>query len=48
MEVEKGTAENAMSSRLGPLYIECDAPPYSVVVACQKLGFQNAFKDMER
>jgi hypothetical protein len=28
-----------MSSELGPIEILCDAPPYSVVRACQRLGF---------
>ena len=28
-----------MSSRLGPVEIECDAPPYAVVQACAYLGF---------
>ncbi len=30
-----------MSSRLGPLEVECDAPPYSVVCACRDLGLQS-------
>ena len=29
-----------MSSRLGPLQVECDAPPYPVVCACRKLGLE--------
>ena len=29
-----------MSSRLGPLQIECDAPPYMIVSACRKIGFE--------
>jgi len=29
-----------MSSRLGPIDITCDAPPYSVVQACAWLEFQ--------
>jgi hypothetical protein len=28
-----------MNSRLGPVEIECDAPPYAVVQACAYLGF---------
>jgi len=28
----------AMSSHFGPLEVECDAPPYSIVRACRKLG----------
>jgi hypothetical protein len=28
-----------MSSRLGPIEIECDAPPYAVVRTCAYLGF---------
>ena len=28
-----------MSSELGPIEILCDSPPYSVVRACQRLGF---------
>ncbi len=27
-----------MSSYLGPLQVECDAPPYPIVRACRKLG----------
>src|SRR5579875_1942666 len=27
-----------MSDHLGPLEIECDAPPYAIVRACRKLG----------
>ena len=30
-----------MSSRLGPLQIECDAPPYMIVSACRKIGFES-------
>jgi len=30
-----------MSSELGPIDILCDAPPYSVVRACGRLGFVN-------
>jgi len=30
-----------MFSRLGPINIDCDAPLYSVVEACEKLGFQS-------
>jgi hypothetical protein len=29
-----------MSSHLGPLEIDCDAPPYSIVRACRKLGMR--------
>lgn len=29
-----------MSSQLGPLEFTCDAPPYLVIQACQRLGFQ--------
>jgi hypothetical protein len=29
-----------MASQLGPIEICCDAPPYVIVQACQKLGFQ--------
>ncbi len=29
-----------MSSHLGPLEVECDAPPYSIVRACRKLGMR--------
>lgn len=28
-----------MISRLGPLDINCDAPPYGIVKACQRVGF---------
>jgi hypothetical protein len=35
-------AENpGMSSHLGPIDIDCDAPSYSVVMACARLGFQS-------
>lgn len=27
-----------MSKHLGPLEVECDAPPYAIVHACRKLG----------
>lgn len=27
-----------MSNHLGPLQVECDAPPYAIVRACRKLG----------
>jgi len=30
-----------MSSQLGPIDITCDAPPYPVVQACARLGFQS-------
>jgi hypothetical protein len=30
----------AMASEFEPTDIHCDAPPYSVVRACQKLGFR--------
>jgi hypothetical protein len=30
-----------MFSRLGPINIDCDAPAYGVVEACEKLGFQS-------
>lgn|SRR6185437_8229587 len=30
-----------MSSRLGTLEFECDAPPYPVVRACRKLGIRS-------
>jgi hypothetical protein len=36
---EAGCEEAAMSERLGPMEIECDSPSYSIVSACQKLGF---------
>jgi hypothetical protein len=29
-----------MSEELGPIDIQCDAPPYPVVRACQRLGFR--------
>ena len=28
-----------MSNNLGPIEIDCDAPPYAVVQACEGLGF---------
>ena len=31
----------AMSGELGPIDIRCDAPPYPVVKACERLGFRN-------
>lgn len=27
-----------MTSRLGPMEIECDSPPYSIVKACTRIG----------
>ena len=30
-----------MANQLGPLDISCDAPPYSVVTACRRVGFQD-------
>ncbi len=30
-----------MSSRLGPMEIECDAPPYAVVCACREVGLES-------
>jgi len=30
-----------MSSQLGPIEIDCDAPPYPVVKACERLGFHS-------
>jgi hypothetical protein len=30
-----------MFSRQGPTDIDCDAPPYPIVRACQRLGFQS-------
>jgi hypothetical protein len=30
-----------MSNRLGPLEIECDAPPYSIVTACRRVEFED-------
>ncbi len=30
-----------MSSRLGPMEIECDAPPYTVVHACREVGLKS-------
>ena len=32
--------EQIMSSRLGPIDITCDAPPYTVVQACETLEFR--------
>jgi hypothetical protein len=29
-----------MANQMGPFDISCDAPPYSVVTACRRLGFQ--------
>jgi hypothetical protein len=28
-----------MSSRLGPVEVDCDAPPHQIVKACEKVGF---------
>jgi len=33
--------EAAMFNNLGPIDIHCDAPAYSVVGACERLGFQS-------
>jgi hypothetical protein len=30
-----------MPNQLGPLEICCDAPPYSIVTACRRVGFQD-------
>jgi hypothetical protein len=30
-----------MAGRLGPIQIDCDAPPYAVVQACERLGFES-------
>jgi hypothetical protein len=30
-----------MSSDLGPMEIDCNAPPYHVVRSCQRLGFES-------
>ncbi len=30
-----------MSSRLGPLEVNCDAPPYNIVHACQMIGLKS-------
>jgi hypothetical protein len=30
-----------MSNQLGPIEICCDAPPHSIVQACESLGFQS-------
>jgi hypothetical protein len=30
-----------MANQLGPLDISCDAPPYSVVTACRRVGFED-------
>ncbi len=30
-----------MSTRLGPIDMQCDAPPYCFVKTCGKLGFQS-------
>jgi hypothetical protein len=47
-----------MSSQLGPIDFDCDAPPYSIVGACATLGFLSPldvrwcrlchFRDLER
>jgi hypothetical protein len=37
-EAHQGNSE--MFENLGPIDIECDAPPYHVVEACDSLGFQ--------
>lgn len=29
-----------MANQLGPIEVQCDAPPYAIVRACQWLGFQ--------
>ncbi|HKI30593.1 MAG TPA: hypothetical protein VKA46_01780 [Gemmataceae bacterium] len=30
-----------MSTRLGPILIDCDAPPYAIVQACERLGLRS-------
>jgi hypothetical protein len=30
-----------MSSQLGPLEIDCDAPPYGIVAACHQIGLES-------
>ncbi len=30
-----------MASRLGPIEITCDAPPYDIVEGCREYGFQS-------
>jgi hypothetical protein len=30
-----------MSNQLGPLEVNCDAPPYPIVQACQSIGLQS-------
>jgi hypothetical protein len=30
-----------MSQQLGPLDIECDSPPFSIVEACERAGFRS-------
>lgn len=29
-----------MSNQLGPIEVSCDAPPYHIVQACSRIGFQ--------
>ena len=36
-----GREEFTMSKQLGPIEIDCDAPPYAVVYACNWLGFES-------
>jgi hypothetical protein len=33
--------EPTMPSRLGPIEIVCDAPPYSIIQACSRIGIRN-------
>jgi hypothetical protein len=35
-----GREEFIVAKQLGPLEISCDAPPFSVVTACRRVGFQ--------
>lgn len=30
-----------MSNQLGPIDLDCDAPPYPIVHACERLGFES-------
>ena len=35
-----------MSNQLGPIEIECDAPPYTVVRACRRIGGMQSPEDV--
>jgi hypothetical protein len=38
---DSASEEDAMAKRLGPLEVNCDAPPYSIVRACRRIGIHS-------